>query len=107
VLSLTMLAALAAPPAFVAADVPEARLAGEGEYTWFGMRIYQAQLWVGRKATRARRPQRRRSCWNCATRALDGRKIAEASYEQMQKLGVGTPAAPGVAGYHAAHLSRM
>jgi hypothetical protein len=67
--------------------VPEARLAGEGEYTWFGMRIYQAQLWVGRKATRARRPQRRRSCWNCATRALDGRKIAEASYEQMQKLG--------------------
>ena len=47
VLSLTMSAAMAAPPAFVAADVPDARLAGEGEYTWFGMRIYRAQLWVG------------------------------------------------------------
>ena len=47
VLYLSMYAAVAAPPAFVNADVPEARLAGEGEYKWFGMRIYRAQLWVG------------------------------------------------------------
>ena len=47
VLSLTMYGAVAAPPAFVNVDVPEARLAGEGDYTWFGMRIYRAQLWVG------------------------------------------------------------
>jgi hypothetical protein len=47
VLSLTTAGAVAAPPAHVAADVPEARLAGAGDYTWFGMRIYQAQLWVG------------------------------------------------------------
>ena len=92
ILSLTALAALAAPPAFVTADVPEARLAGEGEYTWFGMRIYQAQLWVG--------PQGYQGAASATApfvlelryaRALDGRKIAEASYEQMQKLGVGTP----------------
>ncbi|MEG1327006.1 MAG: chalcone isomerase family protein [Janthinobacterium sp.] len=93
VLSLAMSGAMAAPPAFVAADVPEARLAGEGEYTWFGMRIYQAQLWVG--------PQGYQGAASATApfvlelryaRALDGGKIAEASHEQMQKVGVGTVA---------------
>ena len=93
VLSLAMSGAMAAPPAFVAADVPEARLAGEGEYTWFGMRIYQAQLWVG--------PQGYQGAASATApfvlelryaRALDGGKIAEASHEQMQMVGVGTVA---------------
>ena len=91
VLSLTMLGAMAAPPAFVAADVPEARLAGEGDYTWFGMRIYQAQLWVGplgyQGAASATAPFVLELRY---ARALDGGKIAEASHEQMQKIGVGT-----------------
>ena len=91
VLSLTMFAAVAAPPAFIAADVPEARLAGEGEYTWFGMRIYRAQLWVGANgyqgAASATAPFVLELRY---ARALDGKKIAEASHEQMQKLGLGT-----------------
>lgn len=93
VLSLIMLGAAAAPPAFVAADVPEARLAGEGEYTWFGMRIYRAQLWVGplgyQGAASATAPFVLELRY---ARALDGKKIAEASYEQMQKIGAGTEA---------------
>ena len=29
-----------------AANLPQARLLGEGDFRWFGMRIYRAQLWV-------------------------------------------------------------
>lgn len=92
VLSLTMLGAMAAPPAFVAADVPEARLAGEGEYTWFGMRIYQAQLWVGPLGYQGASSETAPFVLELRyARSLDGKKIAEASYEQMQKTGAGTP----------------
>lgn len=91
VLSLTMFGAVAAPPAFIAADVPEARLAGEGEYTWFGMRIYRAQLWVGANGYQGLASATAPFVLELRyARALDGKKIAEASHEQMQKLGVGT-----------------
>ncbi len=93
VLSLSISSAAAAPPAFVAADVPEARLAGEGEYTWFGMRIYQAQLWVGPLGYQGAASETAPFVLELRyARALDGKKIAEASYEQMQKIGAGTPA---------------
>jgi len=98
--SLLSVSAHAAPPAsatsptaFISADVPEARLAGEGDYTWFGMRIYNAQLWVG--------PQGYQGLASATApfvlelryaRGLDGSKIAEASYEQMQKIQAGTEA---------------
>lgn len=92
VLSLTMLGATAAPPAFVLADVPEARLAGEGDYTWFGMRIYQAQLWVGPQGYQGAASETAPFVLELHyARALDGKKIAEASYEQMRKIGAGTP----------------
>lgn len=92
-LSLAMLGtARAGAPAFIAADVPEARLAGEGEYTWFGMRIYQAQLWVGQQGYQGAASETAPFLLELRyARALDGKKIAEASYEQMQKIGVGTP----------------
>lgn len=93
VLSLTMYGAVAAPPPFVNVDVPEARLAGEGDFTWFGMRIYRAQLWVGAQgyqgAASATAPFVLELRY---ARSLDGKKIAEASYEQMQKIGAGTEA---------------
>ncbi|MDN2713013.1 chalcone isomerase family protein [Janthinobacterium sp. SUN118] len=90
-LSLTMLGARAAPPDFVGVDVPEARLAGEGDYTWFGMRIYRAQLWVGPRGYQGAASETAPFVLELRyARALDGKKIAEASHEQMQKLGVGT-----------------
>ena len=33
-------------PSFATA-LPEARLAGQGDFRWFGMRIYEARFWVG------------------------------------------------------------
>lgn len=92
VLSFSVFAAVAAPPAFVTGDVPEARLAGEGDYTWFGMRIYQAQLWVGPLGYQGAASETAPFVLELRyARSLDGKKIAEASYEQMQKIGVGTP----------------
>ena len=83
--------ARAAAPAFIAVDVPEARLAGEGDYTWFGMRIYQAQLWVGPHGYQGASSETAPFVLELRyARSLDGKKIAEASYEQMQKLAVGT-----------------
>ena len=93
-LSLTAMAA-AAPataPAFVSVDVPDARLAGEGEFTWFGMRIYQAQLWVGPLGYQDAMPETAPFVLELRyARALDGDKIADASVEQMQKIGAGSP----------------
>ena len=91
-LSLAASAAPATPPAFVSIDVPEARLAGEGEFSWFGMRIYQAQLWVGPLGYQDAMPETAPFVLELRyARALDGGKIADASVEQMQKIGAGTP----------------
>lgn len=80
--------AFAAAP-HIDAEVPAARLAGEGSFRWFGLKIYDAQLWVGDAGYR-----------NDAVFALDlnyarnlsGAKIAEASRDEISKLGIGTPA---------------
>ncbi|MGA0584683.1 MAG: chalcone isomerase family protein [Castellaniella sp.] len=42
-------AAAGDPPAFVRRMLPDAALAGEGRLRFFGLRIYDARLWVGRR----------------------------------------------------------
>jgi hypothetical protein len=92
--------ALAAePPAWIAAALPSARLAGAGAFTWFGLSIYEAQLWVGE---RGYQPGQDDSADRTDAapfvldlryaRSLNGRKIAEASAEQMEKVGAGSDA---------------
>lgn len=83
------LAAPAAPPAPVDSVLPGARLAGHGAYTYFGLKIYDAELWVGEKGYQAGAPFVLDLRY---ARKLDGRKIAEASADEMEKLGAGTPA---------------
>ena len=39
--------AVPSAPAHIATELPSARLAGQGAYRWFGLKIYQAQLWIG------------------------------------------------------------
>ena len=79
-----------APPAPVAARVPEARLAGSGDLRWFGLKVYSAQLWVGREGMRA--TQRASSPFalelTYAT-ALKGALIAERSVQEIERLGFG------------------
>lgn len=82
-------------PAGVLRALPGARLAGQGEFTWFGLSIYQAAFWVGgsgyqyQAATPGAAPFLLDLRY---ARALNGQKIAEASYDQMEKIHAGSPA---------------
>ncbi|GJI87925.1 chalcone isomerase family protein [Duganella hordei] len=91
-----------AAPAFVEAELGTARLAGRGAFTYFGLTIYTAELWVGpqgyRPAAREAAPYVLELRY---ARALDGHRIATASAEQMERTGAGTPA------QRAAWLARM
>lgn len=85
---LALQCAFAAVPPHIATDLPDAHLAGSGTYRWFGLRVYDAELWVGRQGYQA----------ETAPFALDlhyghsfsGRKIAERSATEIEKLGLGT-----------------
>jgi hypothetical protein len=88
-LSLAMALPAWSAPAYLAADVPAARLSGQGTFRWFGLSIYQAKLWVGANGTAADAPLALELTYS---RSLDGKKIAESSAEEIAKLGLGTPA---------------
>jgi hypothetical protein len=81
-------AAALAAPAPVDSHLSGARLAGQGAFTWFGLRIYDAELWVGEKGYLPNEPFVLDLRY---ARKLNGIKIAEASAEQMAKIGAGTP----------------
>ncbi|CDG85102.1 putative uncharacterized protein [Janthinobacterium agaricidamnosum NBRC 102515 = DSM 9628] len=90
---LAMPALAGAAPAYVEQEVPQARLAGQGSFTWLGLTIYQAQLWVGPQGYRDAAPDAAPFVLDLRyARALNGQKIAEASYDQMKKIGAGSEA---------------
>jgi hypothetical protein len=90
-------AALAAP-AHIESHLTQAHLAGQGAFTWFGLKVYDAELWVGEKGYVAGEPFVLDLRY---ARKLDGVKIAEASADQMEKIGAGS------ASQRAAWLARM
>lgn len=83
----------ASVPAYASQELGAARLAGQGVFTYFGLSIYTAQLWVGpqgyRPAARDAAPYVLDLRY---ARSLDGRRIAEASAAQMEKIGAGSAA---------------
>ena len=95
---LLSLPAHAAAAPHVLAEIPTARLAGEGNYRWFGLKLYDAQLWVGSAANPPAPPYALELRY---ARTLQGAKIAEASRDEMRKLGLGSET------QHAAWLSAM
>ncbi|SHH25835.1 chalcone isomerase family protein [Massilia sp. CF038] len=98
VLMFVALGAAAAAPVHIDEHVKQARVAGKGAFTWFGLRIYDAELWVGDKGYQADAPFVLDLTY---ARKLDGVKIAQASADEMEKLGAGTSA------QRAAWLARM
>jgi hypothetical protein len=77
-----------AAPAHIEAHLTHARLAGQGPFTWFGLKIYDAELWVGEKGYAPGAPFVLELRY---ARKLSGGRIAEASVDQMEKAGAGTP----------------
>lgn len=97
-LSLAMALPAWSAPAHIEVDIPAARLSGQGTFRWFGLHIYDAQLWVGAKGTAPDAPLALELTY---ARSLDGKKIAESSIDEIRKLGLGTPA------QHSDWLTRM
>lgn len=81
--------AIGKTPAPVDTHLPQARQAGAGTFTYFGMKIYDAQLWVGEKGYQSGAPFVLDLVY---ARPLNGVKIAEASADEMAKLNAGTAA---------------
>lgn len=82
---------IVAPPP-VLGLLPEARLAGEGDLRWYGLRVYTAQLWVGPEGLR---PEQSASApfaleLRYAT-GLKGALVAERSAQEIERLGFGDP----------------
>ena len=81
------------PALHISRELGAARLAGSGDYSWFGLKIYTAELWVGAAGYARGAPQAAPFVLDLRyARALDGQKIAEASAGQMEKIGAGTAA---------------
>jgi len=82
--------AMSPMPVAVATELPGARLAGQGELRWFGLRVYTAQLWVGAESAS---PER----FSAATFALQlqygmslaGQAIADRSLQEMARMAYG------------------
>jgi hypothetical protein len=83
----------ASVPAAIAAELPGARLLGQGDLRWFGLRVYTAQLWIG-----AEPPQPERfadvpfALQLQYAMSLSGRAIADRSLEEMTRMGLGDAA---------------
>jgi hypothetical protein len=81
-------------PAEVAAELPGARLQGNGRLRFFGLHVYDARLWVGDGFVAARYAEQPLALELEYARTLYGRLIAERSLTEMQRVG-GFDAATG------------
>lgn len=78
-------------PTHMQTEVPQARLAGHGSFHWFGLKVYDAQLWVGDKGYLTNAPTAAGFALDLRyTRRLQGEKIAQATQDEMRKLGLGS-----------------
>ena len=77
-------------PAPVKAELPDARLSGEGVMRWLGLKIYSAQLWMSAAGVRADRPTSQPLALELRyATGLKGEAIAERSVQEIEKLGFG------------------
>lgn len=78
-----------AAPAPIRASLPAARLAGEGTLRWFGLRIYDARLWVGPRGLDPERIGDDAFALEISyARSLSGAAIAERSAAEIARLGL-------------------
>ncbi len=69
--------------------LPQASVMGSGSFRWFGLKVYDARLWADRRAFSAEAWSRSALALELTyARTLDGKRIAEASADEMKKLGL-------------------
>lgn len=77
-------------PAHIQKELPNARLSGEGSFRWFGIKIYDAALWVGEQGYQENST---RFILNLNyARDLYGERIAQASIDEIRQLNIGNSA---------------
>lgn len=73
--------------------LPNAAPVGSGSFRWFGLKVYDARLWAERRSIGAddwvRTPLALELTY---ARTLYGSRIADASVDEMKKLGIGSAA---------------
>jgi Chalcone isomerase-like len=75
-------------PPDAARTYPALSEAGTGTLRWFGFHVYDARLWLESDQPAADRPYVLALRY---ARDFEGRKIAEASIEEIERLGFGSP----------------
>lgn len=88
-IGLPFLACAAEAPAYLQQAVERPRVAGEGTFRWFGLKLYDARLWVGKKGYQPGMEAPLALELRYA-RSLDGDRIAKASFDEIRKLGRGS-----------------
>ncbi|MFZ6862859.1 chalcone isomerase family protein [Undibacterium sp. Ji67W] len=78
-----------AVPLHIQTELPKAIMQGQGTYRWFGLRIYDATLWTGPEGWNDQQKHKVALDLRYA-RNLVGRKIADASVQEMEKLHQGS-----------------
>jgi hypothetical protein len=75
------------PPAEVRSALPGARLQGQMRFRWFGLTIYDTQLWVAGEAISAQDYTTRPFALELLyARSLDGARIADRSIDEMRRI---------------------
>lgn len=89
-LGLLCLPAVASPLADL---LPHATTLGSGSFRWFGLKLYDIRLWAERRSFHASEWTRTPLALELTyARTLYGTRIAEASIDEMKKLGLGSTA---------------
>ncbi len=70
-----------------AAPLAELRAAGSGSYTWWGLSVYEASLWVAPGFDAADLARQRYVLELKYARAFKGRDIAQRSLDEMRRIG--------------------
>ena len=86
---LCLLALLSAPlsqamPQALREAAPDWQVLGQGEMRWFGLRLYEAELWVRGAGWSAEAPFALRLTY---AREIPGSRIVEASIDELRRLG--------------------
>jgi len=78
-------------PVHISEEIPQASLQGTGSFRWFGLHIYDANLWSVPEGYKPDSAQPQKFALDLVyARTLYGGKIADASIEEIEKLKLGT-----------------
>ena len=84
-------AASDAAPSYIQNELTDARLSGRGSFRWFGLKIYDAALWVEGNEHKADALTSAKFVLDLGyARDLYGERIAQSSISEISQLGFGT-----------------